>query len=333
MTLRARLSRLVRGPQVRPVILMYHRIAAPKVDPWGLSVSPDNFRSQLRMLKSRRTPMTMDGLARACREGRLPDDAIALTFDDGYRDNLAAAKPLLEAEGVPATILVTTGWVGSKELLWWDELTRLILLRAEPFSGSLTIAGEGLPFAVGPADDWEPRRTWRSWDPPRSEREKLYVMLWTRLQRLGENERQGHVRELAAQLGASPAAPADDDDRVMTRAELGRLASPMVGVGVHAVTHQPLTSMPPAQRRAEVMESRTVLEEVTGQPMTGFAYPHGDLDEETRAIVGELGFEWAVTTESRAVRPGADHLLALPRIMAPDLRGPQLLDHIAEQSR
>lgn len=331
MRLAARFRRLVRGPRVRPVVLMYHRIAEPAVDPWGLSVSPANFRSQLETLKRRRSPMSMDRFARLMRERRLPNDAVALTFDDGYLDNLLAAKPLLEAEGVPASVLVTTGWLDSPELFWWDELTRLVLLRREAFTGSLTIGADTMTFTVGPADEWEPRRTWRSWDPPRSEREKLYVNLWTRLQRLGEAERQAHVRDLAAQVGAPAGDGETEKDRVMTREELARLPSAMVDVGVHAVTHQPLTSMPAAQRREELQDSRAVLEAATGKPMTGFAYPHGDLDEETRDIVGELGFAWAVTTESRAVDSGRDHLLAIPRVMAPDLRGPQLLDHIAQE--
>lgn len=328
MSLRRRLGALFSRRRPKPAILMYHRIAEPAVDPWGLSVSPANFRSQLQALKRTRTPLSMNAFAEQLAAGTLPTNAIALTFDDGYLDNLRQAKPLLDEVGVPATVLVTTGWLGSDRLFWWDELTRLILLSKGPIAASVTIAGETIAFDLGQPDDWEPRRTWRSWDPPRSEREKIYHTLWTKLQRLDDAERERIVGELGARLGN---APADDDDRTMDREELATLPSAMVDVGVHAVTHQPLTSMAPDKRRREMHESRDACEDTVGATMTGFAYPHGDLDSETRDIVAEAGFAWAVTTESRAVPTGCDPL-ALPRIMAPDISGEALLRHIQRES-
>lgn len=328
MKLARRLARMLTPKGDAPAILMYHRVASPPVDPWGLAVSPENFRSQLQALKRRRTTLSMDDFAARLRKGTLPADAVALTFDDGYLDNLEQAKPILEEEGVPATILVTTGWLDSQNLFWWDALTQMILLNREPISGRLVIAGEEIVFDIGSADDWEPRSTWRSWDPPRSEREKLYVELWTKLQRLDEAAREGHVRELAAVLGD---VTAGDADRVMTRDELAGLSSDFVDVGAHAVTHQPLTSMPPGARKREIAEGRDDCAAVVGKPMRGFAYPHGDLDEETRDIVRDLGFDWACTTESRSVPRAAD-VLALPRIMAHDVPGDDLLRHIERES-
>ncbi len=320
---------MLRGNRSRPVILMYHRIARPPVDPWGLAVSPDNFRSQLQALKRSRTPLAMDEFVARLERGSLPANAVALTFDDGYLDNLEQAKPVLEAEQVPATVLVTTGWVGSEKLFWWDELTRLILLAREPIAAQIEIEGETVAFDLGPADDWEPRQTWRTWEPARSEREKLYHDLWTRLQRLDDAERERLVARLSAALGE---AKAGREDRVMTRAELATLRSPMVEMGVHAVTHQPLTSMPIEKRRREISESLATCEEIAGTAMTGFAYPHGDLDPATARVVAEMGFAWAVSTESAAVDRGNYDRFALPRIMATDVPGDRLLNHIAHEA-
>src|SRR5271165_453487 len=79
-----------------PAILMYHRIATPDVDPWGLSVSPKRFAEQVQALRARRTMLSMDALVARLKSGDLPHDAVALTFDDGYLDNLGQAKPILE---------------------------------------------------------------------------------------------------------------------------------------------------------------------------------------------------------------------------------------------
>src|ERR1700751_5164860 len=115
-----------------PSILMYHRIATPDVDPWGLSVSPERFAEQVQALRTRRTVLSMDAFVARLRSRNLPHDAVALTFDDGYSDNLSQAKPILQATGVPATVFLTTGRIGTEKEFWWDALARMRLGRAEP---------------------------------------------------------------------------------------------------------------------------------------------------------------------------------------------------------
>ena len=77
----------------RPVILMYHRIAEALIDPWDLAVSPDRFAEQLDCLRRSRHPLRLSEFIARLRDGTLPDDAVAVTFDDGYADNFLAAKP------------------------------------------------------------------------------------------------------------------------------------------------------------------------------------------------------------------------------------------------
>jgi peptidoglycan/xylan/chitin deacetylase (PgdA/CDA1 family) len=75
-------SLLPRGPS--PTILMYHRIAEEPFDPWGLSVTPANFRDQLAWLAQNRTVLPLGEFAALHRAGTLPAEAIAVTLDDGY---------------------------------------------------------------------------------------------------------------------------------------------------------------------------------------------------------------------------------------------------------
>jgi peptidoglycan/xylan/chitin deacetylase (PgdA/CDA1 family) len=98
---------------------MYHRVNGGNgVD--GLNV--DVFREQLRMIKKDFHPMALDDLVKAGERGTLPDNAVALTFDDGYRDFYEHAFPLLEEMGLPATLFVTTGFVSGELWLWPDQL-------------------------------------------------------------------------------------------------------------------------------------------------------------------------------------------------------------------
>ena len=107
------------------VVLLYHRVAELAQDPWGLAVSPARFAEQLEALVMRFSPLPLGELAARMNAGDLPPRSVALTFDDGYRDNLDAAEPLLARHGVPATIFVVSWYVGAGREFWWDELEEL----------------------------------------------------------------------------------------------------------------------------------------------------------------------------------------------------------------
>lgn len=81
-------------------------------------MTPERFADQLKVLKSFRRPLSMDVLVDDLEKGCLDRRAVALTFDDGYIDNLTSAKPLLEAARVPATVFLTTGRLGATEPFW-----------------------------------------------------------------------------------------------------------------------------------------------------------------------------------------------------------------------
>src|SRR5262245_22898042 len=89
------------APELRPVILMYHRIADDPVDHWQLAVSPARFEEQLQVVRRTRHPLSLIKFVRHLMAGTLPPNAVALTFDDGYADNLTAGKPRLAAADVP----------------------------------------------------------------------------------------------------------------------------------------------------------------------------------------------------------------------------------------
>jgi peptidoglycan/xylan/chitin deacetylase (PgdA/CDA1 family) len=107
--------------------LVYHRINELRSDPWALGVTPRRFAEHLEVLRDCARPIRLEQLSGALLDGSLPDRSVVVTFDDGYADNLYNAKPLLERYDVPATVFVTTGYVGSGREFWWDELDRLLL--------------------------------------------------------------------------------------------------------------------------------------------------------------------------------------------------------------
>jgi peptidoglycan/xylan/chitin deacetylase (PgdA/CDA1 family) len=307
-----------------PAILMYHRIATPDVDPWGLSVSPERFAEQVQALRLRRAILSMDTFVARLRSRDLPHDAVALTFDDGYLNNLRQAKPILEAAGVPATVFLTTGRIGTGEEFWWDELARMVLCRAEPLSTSVTVEADRLQIDLPAIDrEVEPRIAWRAWDRPGTAREATYQTLWRALQGCPLERREG-VMALLRRLFGEDSSP-NPEDLPMSPADVRRLVSDRISVGAHGCTHQLMTSLPAAARVEEIRRSRLEAEALSSLPVTGFAYPHGDRDAETIDMVRRAGYGWACSTREATINPLCADLHDLPRVAVGDWRANVLL--------
>ena len=108
--------------QNKVLTLYYHRINILESDYNLLGVSPIKFRQQMLYLKQNYQ------IVRFEEDWSLLDqDAVSITFDDGYRDNLEYALPILEELEIPATIFISTGTIKQERELWWDELENLLL--------------------------------------------------------------------------------------------------------------------------------------------------------------------------------------------------------------
>jgi peptidoglycan/xylan/chitin deacetylase (PgdA/CDA1 family) len=296
---------------------MYHRVAHPQADPWELAVRPDHFEQQLDVLRRSRRPMPMPDFLHGLEHRTLPTDAVAVTFDDGYADNLHEAKPRLAARGIPATVFLTTGAVGQPTEYWWDELARALLLRCEAMECEIAIAGE--TFRLVLPRTGEPAGIWRAWQEPRTERQAAYLAIWRRLRTAPAGDREAAMNLLRDRLSL-PAA--DAADLPMTEAEVADLtADGLVEIGGHTETHPVLTALDSTARRRDIMLGKLACERLVQKSIAGFAYPHGALDDDSRAAVANCGFAWACSTESRAVSDRHYDRYALPRIAVADSDG------------
>jgi peptidoglycan/xylan/chitin deacetylase (PgdA/CDA1 family) len=289
------------------IVLMYHRVAEPGDDPWGLCVSPCRFAEQMEVLARGARTVPLAALPEAVAAGRA---AVAVTFDDGYADNLSAALPVLERYGIPATVFLATGWVGRPREFWWDELLRLVSA-APPHAGPVGLALKGAPC------EWD-GAAGRDW---------LYRVLWRRLRPLPYAEQQAALDAVAAWAGLPRLVR--PSHRPLSADGVARLAaSPLVEVGAHTVTHPPLAELPPARQAAEIAESRAACEAVAGRPVASFAYPYGSHDARSLEAVRAAGFARALTTAGGAVTRDAAPL-AMPRVPVGDWDGEALARRLA----
>lgn len=296
----------------RPLILMYHRVASPAVDPWSLAVHPDRFEAHLQLLRSQRTPLTVSGMVRRLDEGTLPDNAVAVSFDDGYADNLLEARPRLAAADVPATLFLAAGSIGQPREFWWDEVARAILGRRDALDCEVMVDGHPCRITFPSGDD-DP--VWRAWQEPRTGRQRAYVELWSRLRAAGAAERESAMMNFRTVCRTPPPGPAD---LPMTVNEVEQIArGGLFEIGGHTLTHPVLPLLEPGRRRREILDGKKRCEELARHPIAGFAYPHGAVDDDSRAAVRDSGFSWACTTAAGFITASCDRF-ALPRLFVQD---------------
>jgi peptidoglycan/xylan/chitin deacetylase (PgdA/CDA1 family) len=111
----------------KAAILLYHRVASLPSDRWRMAVSPERFAEQLDAVAARFTPLPLGELVQSLQTKDIPDGAVAITFDDGYRDVLGKASPVLRRLHMPATAYVITDRIsgGDPSFLTWGMLRAL----------------------------------------------------------------------------------------------------------------------------------------------------------------------------------------------------------------
>lgn len=311
MSIRSGLRRH-RPRRSQPAIIMYHRIDVPRRDPWNLSVTPENFRTQLRLLRRGRQLLPLDEFARLLGEDKLPRRAVAITFDDGYRDNLINGAPALAEFDAPATFFLATGPMRQQRGYWWDELAAMVL-DAPALQGQVRIGWEDVPIRLGAPEPDDRSATWRAARPPRTSRESLYFRLWSLIRPLPPEEAERAMTELRAVFPAV----ADERDAPMTHSEVcALLSSAPVSLACHTVDHPDLPRIAPEIARAQILRNKAEVEALTGRTVDGFAYPYGRYNEDVVALVEEAGFTHACTSTNTPL--SRCNPLTLPRITAKD---------------
>jgi peptidoglycan/xylan/chitin deacetylase (PgdA/CDA1 family) len=273
------------------VVLLYHRVTELELDPQLLAVRPEFFRAQMELVSAEYTPMSLGELQRAASANELPERAVAVTFDDGYADNLQQAEPILRAVGVPATVFVATGYCTTGSEYWWDELERILLVGSEgPEVLELSDGNESRSYATSSAD----------------ERGEAYAALQPWLRSGSIQRREDLLRQLRRWAGEPEDPVCRESHRPMTVEEVRALGrSTVVDVAAHTRRHPCLAQESVDVQREEIAGSAADLVEWLGASPKRFAYPFGgpliDYTDETRRLVRDAGFEMAASTAPERV--------------------------------
>lgn len=256
-------------------ILCYHRILPPEEKAAyfcpDLVVTPEAFRAQCRALATYARVLPLAEALLALREGPSEKPLVALTFDDGYVDNLKYAAPILAETGLQATFFVVADLMGTSVPPWYDLVARCVQdLRAA--GEGCRVDGSAVPHAQG-ASAMEVVEGAKDFPP---------------------EQRKALVDVLVERLGATPSFAAED--LVMDASQVQELAALGHEIGSHSVSHEILPLLDDHTLLREVRDSKHRLEEVLGAPVASFCYPNGDYDARTLEQVAASGYDQAVTT-------------------------------------
>jgi peptidoglycan/xylan/chitin deacetylase (PgdA/CDA1 family) len=285
-------------------ILTLHHVRPPRRDGFQpnrlLEVTPDFLESVVRFLRrSRLDLVSLDEMHRRLSQGDFSRRFVCITIDDGYRDTLQWAYPILKRHEVPFALYVPTSFPDRLGELWWLALEAVV---ARNTRVSLLIDGEERAFDCDSVAD------------KRHLFDQLYGFLrsFTR-----EEDMRAVVRDLCGRYSIDIAAFCDE--LCMNWLELTELAAdPLVTIGAHTVNHYMLAKVPERIARAEMEMSRAVIEASLDRRPEHLSYPVGDptsAGPREFRIAANLGFTTAVTTRPGVLFPEhAEHLTALPRI-------------------
>jgi peptidoglycan/xylan/chitin deacetylase (PgdA/CDA1 family) len=271
----------------RLLVLTYHGVMQSTEGPnaWlnRNMVDTGTFRWQMQYLARTSTCMTLGQAVARLRHGTpLPPHSVAVTFDDGFKNNYTQAFPVLMECGVPATIFLTTGHIGrGMHLLWTERVARLI-------------AGMKRPVVRLDLGD-EPHVWWVRSD---EEREATAAEILKLLKRLPVARREDKIAELVRQAGGDELPTTSERYEFLSWDDVRLMAAAGIEFGSHTVHHPVLSTLDTRQRLEEIVSSKETIERELRQPCCVFSYPNGgigDFGDTDRRLLRRLGYAGAAT--------------------------------------
>ena len=274
-------------------ILMYHSVSSEDPPWYHSAVKPEDFEREITYLQKVAEIVPLHQLVDWLFQGRdIPSKAVCITFDDGFKDNYTFAYPILRKYNVPATIFLTTGYIGHS---WPFHKARFAVWNTGV--GEFEVDGLGR-YCLKLSGD------------------RLIAMnkITTGLMKLPEREKNLMVETLLKVLGVD-LPDGFGEGLSLSWDEVLEMSKNGISFGAHTVTHTTLTRLPIEEARREIVQSKKEIEKRLGAPCTLFAYPNGEFNAEIIEILKENEFKGAVTTVPRMITKRANPFM-LNRINA-----------------
>ncbi|HAC87609.1 polysaccharide deacetylase family protein [Marinobacter sp.] len=256
-----------------PRILMYHRIASNSAQG---ALDVDTFRHQMQTIKQELSPISLEDLMTAHERGAVPDNAVVITFDDGYADFYDYAFPVLREEGMPCTLFVTTGFVNGDLWLWPD---RLRFCADQTTCNHVSFPEIKKEFSVS------------------ENRHEVWNTLADHCLELPDKEKNSFIQRVADRFQVTLPTSAPSQYKGLSWDQVREISRAGIEIGSHSVSHPILTSLDPDELQRELVVSRETIESELVQTVRAFCYPNGqpiDFNERVKSAVRAAGYKFAL---------------------------------------
>ncbi len=282
--------------------LMYHRItdrpqaSVIREPAFNLNVDLKSFNEQIKYLAKTHNCLSVTQVRDCLASGSFPRNAVHITFDDGYKDNLELALPVLERYQVPATIFVCSGLVDGQTRLWWHELEYLLSSRSV-----IEFKYNGQSFQL------------------RTDSKKWLFESYDCLNQLFKSINPQEQALILEQLYKPGETRYSYAEQMLSWDQVRSLANhPLITIGAHTSKHSVLSVLSDEDLRHEILDSKLRLEEELQQEVKFFSYPYGEPEHaflREYELTRELGFSLAFTTcPGRVIPVMRAQTTALPRV-------------------
>jgi peptidoglycan/xylan/chitin deacetylase (PgdA/CDA1 family) len=260
----------------RLTVLAYHRIIDLPAEKFSfdyelVSASKKSFELQIQYVKKHFSPISMEQLEDHLENGKkLPKRPLLITFDDGFDDNFYAAFPILESCNVPATIFVSTQYIDTQDVIWFDQLVAFILnMKAR----ELVVPELHQSFAL--TDN-------------KSEREQIAVEILSAIKRVPNRKRLEILRSIFECEDGGLKSIDFSQSKMLNWEQIRIMNKSVVSFGSHTVSHPILTMLTNKELNHELLASKRVLEEKLSTRVCSIAYPNGGVLDFNDNILREV---------------------------------------------
>ena len=244
----------------------------------------DVFSSQIKLLKKIYNILSLKEVLRCVQESRpFPSGSAMITFDDGFMSNFSLAYPVLKELNIPATIFLTVDYIGTRKLLWFDELF-LFLKQAIALDIDLSSIDPDLEKYTNSHLDVS----------------EVYSGLGGRLKRQKTGERERVICKLKEAVGAIPSREKEAFRLLTWEQVLEMFKSGLIDFGVHTATHRIVSDLHENEWEQEIVHPKKKLEQILECKVESFCYPNGipdiDFSEQHEKYLKKFGYQCAFST-------------------------------------
>ncbi len=286
-------------------MLCYHSVAdQPDYCPLSIAVKPELFDLQMQFLAENYSVLSIDDAIESVKNKSVPERAVVITFDDGFKDNYENALPIIKKYGLTATFYITSNPIKQSSSFWVSWM-QIIIANADPEKFELLGKQFSVPDQVIKAG--------------KNNRQELTSYLTIKINQASLDKKKILFEQIAEILQVAPTDKNSITAEIMMDEEdVKKMTEQGMTIGSHTVNHPILTSLNEKQILTELVQSKNQLEEITGQTVKHFAHPNGpggiiNYSELTANLIEQVGYDSSCTS-IRGMISEQSNCYLLPRL-------------------